>query len=52
MEELVLLHDTIFFYLILITTIVVWVLGVILRTFPARAVTHRALSHGTAIEII
>lgn len=48
------LHDTIFFYLVLIGLGVTWVLGSVVVNFAeARApISHRYANHGTLIEVI
>ena len=54
MEGIINLHDHIFFFLIIISTGVLWMMGVILKFFAysKNIISHKYLVHGTAIEII
>lgn len=53
-EGILELHDTIFFYLIVITTLVFWMLGITLAHFNSSKVgiVHKYSNHGTLIELI
>ncbi|KAI5474110.1 NADH dehydrogenase subunit 1 (mitochondrion) [Pseudohyphozyma bogoriensis] len=53
-EGIVELHDTIFFYLVVISFLVFWMLGVILVKFSASrtGIVHKYHNHGTLIELI
>lgn len=48
------LHNTIFFYLVLISVSVFWLLGSILYYYNSKQnpITHKYLNHGTLIELI
>jgi cytochrome c oxidase subunit 2 len=48
------LHDTIFFYLIVIAVLVLWMLGATLIHFSSSKVgiVHKYSNHGTLIELI
>lgn len=48
------LHDTIFFYLIVIGVAVAWMLGSIVSTYTASRspIAHRYANHGTLIEVV
>jgi len=53
-EGIVELHDTIFFYLVVISFLVFWMLGVIITKFNSSKVSivHKYHNHGTLIELI
>jgi len=53
-EGIVELHDTIFFYLIVVATLVLWMLGATLIHFTSSKVgiVHKYSNHGTLIELI
>jgi cytochrome c oxidase subunit 2 len=53
-EAITELHDTIFFYLIVIATGVTWVLGSLVVEFNATRspIAHRYANHGTLIEVV
>ncbi len=53
-EGIVELHDTIFFYLVVISFLVFWMLAVILMKFSSNKVgiVHKYSNHGTLIELI
>ena len=53
-EGIVELHDTIFFYLIVISFLVFWMLGAIMIKFSSSKVglVHKYTNHGTLIELI
>jgi cytochrome c oxidase subunit 2 len=53
-EGIVELHDTIFFYLIVTATLVLWMLGVTMVHFSSSKVgiVHKYTNHGTLIELI
>jgi cytochrome c oxidase subunit 2 len=55
-EGIIILHDSICFYLVLISCLVFWVLGSILVNFnserQAAAIVHKYQTHGTLIELI
>jgi cytochrome c oxidase subunit 2 len=53
-EGIIELHDTIFFYLIVIGTLVLWMLGVTMYAFSSNKVgiVHKYTNHGTLIELI
>ena len=51
---LVSLHDTIVFYLIIISVVVFWVFFVIVTTFSSEShpIAHKYLNHGTLLELV
>ena len=53
-EGIVELHDSIFFYLIVISSLVFWMLGSVLINFnSSRAqIVHKYHNHGTLIELV
>jgi cytochrome c oxidase subunit 2 len=53
-EGIVELHDTIMFYLVVITVLVAWMLVAVLATFGANrsAIPHKYQTHGTLIELV
>ena len=53
-EGIVELHDTIFFYLVVISFLVFWMMGVIMIKFSSSKVgiVHKYHNHGTMIELI
>lgn len=53
-EGIVELHDTIFFYLVVISFLVFWMLSVIIVKFSSTKVgiVHKYHNHGTLIELI
>lgn len=53
-EGIVELHDTIFFYLVVISFLVFWMLSVIMIKFSSNKVgiVHKYHNHGTLIELI
>ena len=53
-EGIIILHDSICFYLVLISFLVFWVLGSILINFnyERQAIVHKYQTHGTLIELI
>jgi cytochrome c oxidase subunit 2 len=51
-EGIVSLHDSIMFYLIVITVLVFWMLTSSMLTFGGNRLTHLHSSHGTVIELI
>jgi cytochrome c oxidase subunit 2 len=53
-EGIIILHDSICFYLVLISFLVFWVLGSILVNFHSerQAIVHKYQTHGTLIELI
>ena len=48
------LHDTIFFYLVLISVGVFWVLTSIIYNYKSKntPIVHKYLNHGTTLELI
>nr|YP_009734652.1 cytochrome c oxidase subunit II [Sphaerothecum destruens]QID02695.1 cytochrome c oxidase subunit II [Sphaerothecum destruens] len=54
MLNMILLHDKIFFYMIVILTGVFWILSRILMRFRSsvRLISHRYLNHGTMVEMV
>lgn len=51
-EAIVSLHDSIMFYLIVITVLVVWMLSSTILTFGSKRITHLHSTHGTVIELL
>lgn len=53
-EEIQWFHDRLFFYFLLVGTVVLWMITQIVLSFrlKKRAITHKYLSHGTVLEII
>lgn len=53
-EEIIWFHDRLLFYFVLIATVVLWMITQIVLSFRLknRAITHKYLVHGTALEII
>jgi cytochrome c oxidase subunit 2 len=51
-EAIVSLHDSIMFYLIIITVLVFWMLTSTMLSFGSKKITHLHSSHGTVIELI
>lgn len=51
-EGILELHDTIFFYIIVITVLVFWMLGSTVLNFSKTAIAHKYTNHGTMIELI
>ena len=53
-EGIVELHDTIFFYLIVMSALVFWIMGSTLSQYSAAKVgiAHKYTNHGTLIELI
>jgi cytochrome c oxidase subunit 2 len=53
-EGIVELHDTIFFYLVVVSFLVFWMLAVIIFRFSSSKVgiAHKYQNHGTMIELI
>ncbi|KCV67186.1 cytochrome c oxidase subunit 2 (mitochondrion) [Fonticula alba] len=52
MQGIISLHDHIFFYLIVTTVFVTWILSVIIFEFKDEFFSHKYIRHGTLIEII
>lgn len=52
MQGIISLHDHIFFYLILVTVFVSWLLVVAIVEFKGEFFSHKYIRHGTVIEII
>ena len=51
-EAIVSLHDSIMFYLIVITVLVVWMLSSTILSFGSKRITHLHSTHGTVIELL
>lgn len=53
-EGIVELHDTIFFYLIVVATLVLWMIGATMVNFSSTkaGIVHKYTNHGTLIELI
>jgi cytochrome c oxidase subunit 2 len=51
-EGLTELHDTIFFYLILIGFGVIWIIISVIINFSKNPISYRYYNHGTIIELI
>lgn len=51
-EGIVELHDTVFFYLLLVTFAVTWMFSVILYKFNSDSIPMKYSNHGTLIEVI
>lgn len=53
-EGIIILHDSICFYLVLVSVLVFWVIGSIFinDNSNVQAITHKYASHGTLIELI
>lgn len=53
-EGIIILHDSICFYLVLVSCLVFWMLGSVIINYSstASAISHKYSSHGTLIELI
>jgi cytochrome c oxidase subunit 2 len=53
-DGIIQLHDSIFFYLVLISVGVFWMLFAIIRNFSSAksSIVYKYLNHGTVIELI
>jgi cytochrome c oxidase subunit 2 len=51
-EGLVLLHDSVMFYLVVLATLVSWRMVSTISLFNGKAISHKYRNHGTFIEVV